>query len=901
MPVDAAAAAQDRVITPLVEADAAAGIVPRLRTITAQAPDALAIADDGTQLTYAELASEAATVLAELRRAIAGLEPPAWQGGSAQFGSREVVGMLFGHTTAAAVALLAILASGHPVLVLDHRTPPARLRQFVQGSGMRICLADELRQPLARELSRPVVVPARGARTAPADDLWAHCPDPTSVAALAFTSGSTGTPKPVANDHRLFVQDAWNSASATGCYGPHDVIAHTLPIAFHAGLTTTVHGLLIGAEMRLYDARERGIEPLPRFISDNRCTVMVSSPGILRGFTASAPDPNLLAGLTSLTIAGETAYGRDVEAARALLPSTCVVRNRYGSSETGLIAEYVVQHTHETLAGQLPVGRGVGRTELSVINPDGTAAATGATGRLLVRAPCLALGYWGLPEATAESFTHCDDGTSIYRTSDLGRMDELGNVTIVGRADHSLKIRGYLVDPGEIDAALFALPKVREAVVVGAKHPHDERNRLIAYIVPRRARPGTDEIRAALRTALPTHMIPEVIVFLAAIPRNDRGKIDRQALPDPPSPAPVGGVGDVSEWEEIVAHHWAEVLGVPHVGVEDDFFALGGDSLTAEAIMTRMIKDLGVSPDIARTATIAEHRTLRSFARSLQGHAGTPRSALVTLRTSGTKDPLFCIAGGGGLGIAFQPLASRIEQDRPVYALQSPVIESRGLPEFSVQQMARRHITVMRSVQPHGPYHLAGHSFGGIVAVEMAHQLQQAGQQVAHLVTLDSFPPDPSQHPPLNPSPTRALRMIASVLWTATRNTSGGIGSYRFWEQSRWLGHRYHAHPWGGKTLVLVADSPQSAERSAWAGSLTGDWNMIKVGGDHITMLRQPFVEEVAERVNEFLASHQPGLTQPASGDVTLTSHQPGPIQPALGGTVTSDVHADPSSGEALR
>lgn len=858
-----APAAQTRAIAPLLEADVAAGILPRLRRIVAEAPDALAIADEDTQLTYAELASEAATTLTVLRRAIDGLEPSASSMGAAEFGSREVVGMLFGHTAAAAVALLAVLASGHPVLVLDHRTPPARLRQFVQRSGMRVFLADDLRQPLARELSWPVIVPPRGVRTTPADALWAHSPDPTSVAALAFTSGSTGTPKPVANDHRLFVRDAWNSATATGCYGPPDVIAHTLPMAFHAGLTTTVHGLLVGAAMRLYDARERGIEPLPRFIADNRCTVMISSPGILRRFAASSPDPNLLTGLSCLTIAGETAYGRDVEAARSLLPPTCVVRNRYGSSETGLIAEYVVNDTHEAVVGQLPVGRGVGRTELSVVAPDGAPAATGATGRLVVRAPSLALGYWGLPESTAESFANAADGTSSYRTSDLGRMDEFGYVTIVGRADYSLKIRGYLVDPGEVDAALFALPQVREAVVVGAKHPHDERNRLIAYIVPRRGRLGAGEIRVALRTVLPTHMIPEVVVFLDSIPRNDRGKIDRKALPEPPPPAPVGGVGDVSEWEEIVAHHWAEVLGVEHVGVEDDFFALGGDSLTAEAIMTRMIDDLGVSPDVARTATIAEHRTLRAFARRLQGRTRTPRSALVTLRPSGTQDALFCVAGGGGLGIAFQPLASRIEADRPVYALQSPVIESRGLPEVSVRQMARRHIRVMRSVQPHGPYHLAGHSFGGIVAVEMAHQLQDAGEQVTHLVTLDSFPPDPKQHPPLNPSLMRGLRMVASVFWTATRNTSGGIGSYRFWEQSRWLGHRYHARPWGGRALVLVADSPQSAERSAWAGSLTGDWSMVQLGGDHITMLRQPFVDEVADRVNEFLGDQQPSAVPP--------------------------------------
>lgn len=843
---------RDGRVSELTEAELEHGIIPRFRTVVQAQPDRVAVSDEAGELTYAQLAAQAAGVLTALRQAADDLP------------TDQVVGMLCGHETGTVSTLLAIIASGHPVLVLDPRSPAPRLRQLVERAGVRLVIADPANAEAARNLTDRVIVPLEsdGHTTTPvdADVLWADPPAPRSVAAVAFTSGSTGTPKPVANDHVLFMRDAWNSSIATGCYDSAGVIAHTLPIAFHAGLTTTIHGLVVGACMRLYDSRSRGIAGLPAFIAAHGCTVMITSPAILRAFCSSQPDPGALVSLTSVTIAGETAYGPDVEALRPLLPSHCVLRNRYGSSETGLISEYVVTSDAPRLEGPLPVGRGVGRTRVELVDvsersevegsdprDNSTGVPGGPTGTITVTAPAVASGYLGMSEATAAAFVDHGDGTFTYRTSDLGRFLPDGSMQIVGRADHSVKVRGYLVDPGEVDAALFALPDVREAVVVGVPRATGG-TRLIAYIVSSASTPDAGSIRAALRRALPAHMVPEGMVFIDALPRTERGKIDRSALPEPPAAARVEEDGTMSHWEQLVAMVWAQVLDLDHVGHDDDFFALGGDSLATEELMTRISEELGVPAERVHTGLLAEAPVLRDFAGRLTDDKSTPNGALVTLNTSGDKAPLFVVAGAGGLGIAFVGLSRRLGTDRPAYALQSPVIESRGWPERSVQEAARAHVALVRQVQPHGPYHLAGHSFGGIVAFEMAQQLRALGEEVALLAILDSFPPDPALHPaPDAVGLLGRLKRRVGLLYTTLRNTPGGSGHGRLFDQSKSLAMRYHGTPYDGFTLVFVAQSPEKEQREAWAPFLTGEWRQIEVTGDHYTMIRTPWINEVAD------------------------------------------------------
>ncbi|MBL8931205.1 MAG: alpha/beta fold hydrolase [Kineosporiaceae bacterium] len=841
------AATARRAVQPISMDDAPDGVLPRFRAVLAAQPHEIAVADAERHLTYRGLAAEAAAVLRAVRGA----------GTAGRLPEGAPIALLHPHEPGAVSSLLGILASGHPVVVLDPRTPPARLRVFVERSGAAACLVHPDTAEAGGLIADQLVLPdLDGAAQDDADlaVLFEKIPDPQSPAALAFTSGSTGLPKVVVNNHRMLVRDAWTNSIDTGCYGADDVVAHTLPLAFHAGLMVTVAGLLVGSRMELYDVRGAGIAGLPAWLARVGATVMHSSPAILRAFVGTRPDPALLTALRSLTIAGEAAHGRDVEAARALLPAGCVVRNRYGSSETGLIAEYAVPADHPPLEGPLPVGRPVGDTLLQITAEDGSELPDGEPGVLTVTTDYLASGYWNDPEATAAAFSLNPDGRRTYRTSDVGRFDTgpSGRVLrLLGRRDHSVKIRGYLVEPGEVDAALFALPDVTEAVTVAALRPgaptDSDAKRLVSYVVSTAEQPSAAEVRKRLRAVLAGHMVPEAVVFLKALPRTDRGKLDRSALPEPPA---IGGpetYGPMSDWEQAVADLWAGALELPSVGPDDDFFELGGDSLAAEAILSSTIADLGVPAAQVTATVLTEAPTVRQFAARVQRAPDALGALLVPLQRTGSRPPVFFIAGGGGLGVAFVAVARRLGADQPSYAVQMHGMERRGVPDWTVARAARRNLTVIRTVQPRGPYVLAGHSYGGLVALEMAHQLRAAGEEVALLAVLDSFPPEPSMHPAPEPrSLARRIRAGLGLAATGWATPPGGGNYWRFYDLTSFIGRHYRTNPYPGRAMVVVADSPEKVQRSAWAKHLTGEWSLVDVGGDHLSMLREPHAADVA-------------------------------------------------------
>jgi acyl-coenzyme A synthetase/AMP-(fatty) acid ligase/thioesterase domain-containing protein len=836
---------------PVPAPDFEVGIVRRFGDVVAARPDAIALADAGRELTYRQLATEAVACL-DLLRTVA--RPVSPQPGAAA----EPIAVLQRHGAGAIAAILGVIASGHPLLVLDPYAPAARLKRFMDQVGARSCVADVSTAATATQIAEHVIHPASGAaaRGHHAENLWAAPPNPAAPALLAFTSGSTGVPKVVVCDHRQLLSDGWANGLGSGCYTSEDVIAHTLPLAFYAGLLAALGVLVAGAGMRLHDVRAAGSRALPGWLQSSGATVLHTSPAILRGLVQERPDPAQLAALRSLTVAGEAAYGADLEAARRLLPPGCVVFNRYGSSETGLIADFRIEGGDALEEGPIPAGHPVGRTTLALLRTPGDAEAGGLsgdagaagsaddTGTVTVTRRHLALGYWNDPVATAATFSQNPDGTRTCRTNDVARFDSDGALRLLGRRDHSVKIGGFLVEPGEVDAALFTLPQVREALVVGAPDGPNGKVRLVAYVVTAVEQFGAAALRAALREHLPAHMIPATVVFLAALPRTERGKLDRAALPAPPPVVTTGSRQEYSEWERVVADAWTRVLSLDDVGLDDDFFELGGDSLAVQTLISIMVEELGVPA--ASTSMLIQAPTVRQFARRVTRRPASADDVLVPVKPSGSRPALFVVAGGGGLGVAFVHLARHLGADQPLWALQSHALERRGIPDWSVPAAARRNIKAIRRISPQGPYHLAGHSFGGLVALEMAHQLRRDGHEVGLLAMLDSFPPDPALHPSQRTgSPLQRLRHALGLALTGLRVASGQEQYWRFYRMSEWLHRRYRCEPWTGRTLVLVADSPLRAQRSRWGPHLH-DWQLVEVEGDHLSMIREPFAADTA-------------------------------------------------------
>ncbi|MFC7479088.1 alpha/beta fold hydrolase [Luedemannella flava] len=360
-------------------------------------------------------------------------------------------------------------------------------------------------------------------------------------------------------------------------------------------------------------------------------------------------------------------------------------------------------------------------------------------GELYVAGAGLARGYTGQPGLTGGRFVACPFGSGerMYRTGDLARWTSDGQVVFAGRADGQVKVRGFRIEPGEVEAALLAHPQVSQTAVIAREDNPGDR-RLVAYVVGDEVDLGI--LREFVGGRLPEYMVPSAIVVLETLPLTGNGKLDRRALPAPDysgTDEPGGGRNPATALENLVSEAFAEVLGVTSVRVDDDFFRLGGHSLLAVTLVTRLaekgvaisVRDVFAAPTVAG---IVNQLGLASLGDSL--------GRLLTIRADGDQAPFFCVHPGAGLSWCYRPLARFMPDGIPIYGLQAAGLDGGSEPARDVTAMAADYIEQIRAVQPTGPYHLLGFSFGGIPVHEIAVQLQAAGQTVGALVILDSFP-----------------------------------------------------------------------------------------------------------------------------------------------------------------
>lgn len=779
------------------------------------------------------------------------------------------LGLLTELTVQGVLALVGALKTGRPVVPLDPHLPVARLQVIAELAGITTCLVADDRRALARGLGP-------GVRPLPLEVLLGREPaDPrtplptrggTDPALVVFTSGSTGLPKGVVMTHDEVLDGADSSAERLGLH-PGDRTLLALPLSFTAGTLVLGNTVLNGASAWAYDPRDRGVGDLAGFITRNRLTVFYGTPHLLRSLTATLGDGRDLGDLRLAVTLGEAVHGRDVEAFRPHLRPGGVFANEAGSSEVGPLCLFVLRAGDAVPGGVLPGGVPFPSKEVTIEGRDGTPAAPGEPGEILITSHHLSGGYWNDPVRTAARFTTGPDGRRTYRTGDLGRIDDRGNLHLLGRMDGAVKVRGYLVELSEVEGALLELPSIAEACVVPLATGGT--TTLVAYVAHTpdvlTASPAT--VRRHLRDRLPEYMVPASVVPLTALPRTERGKVDRVNLPAVPPRVP--GRGPRTREEAVVAQVWSEVLGLPGVGCDEDFWELGGDSLAVEEVLARLSSRGGrtlTTTDLVDAPTVADLavRLARRDA-ALPSHPTT-----VTLRPGGTRTPLFCFAGAGGLGAAFQAL-SREVGDRPVHAFQARGLESRALPDRSVARAATRHLQVLRLLQPTGPYLLVGHSFGGLIALEVAHRLRAAGEEVAVLTLLDTYlPPPPAPPVPgagapgkaalvggvaaslrraLLPDglprreqlPVKALLPLAGLL-----PLHGRLQYDLFFDVGMRTGRRHRVVPYDGPaTVVLAQDNP--AGRETWDRVLTGAVDHLGLPCDHNSLLRAPHVHAVAD------------------------------------------------------
>jgi amino acid adenylation domain-containing protein/non-ribosomal peptide synthase protein (TIGR01720 family) len=679
----------------------------------ADRPDAVAVSWGSLSMTYREL-DEAANRLAHL---LAG------QGA----GPGQSVALLFSRSTHAIVAILAVLKTGAAYLPIDPAAPATRIRfMLADAAPIAAITTAGLRSRLngcdlmVIDIEDPRIDTQRcTALPAPAADGTAY---------IIYTSGTTGVPKGVAVTHQNVTQLL---EPLDAGLPPAGVWTQSHSYAFDVSVWEIFGALLRGG--RLVVVRQsvaRSPEDFHALLIAEEVTVLTQTPSAVAVLSPEGLES------VSLVMAGEAC---PVEVVDRWAPGRVMV-NAYGPTETTMcVAISAPLQAGAAGNGPVPIGSPVPGAGLFVLDAWLRPVPVGAVGELYVAGAGVADGYLGRPGLTASRFVACPfggagvPGMTMYRTGDLARWGADGQLQYLGRADEQVKVRGYRIELGEVQAALAGLDDVNQAVVIAREdRPGDKR--LVGYITGA-ADPA--EARTALAQRLPGYMVPTTVVGLDALPLTPNGKLDTRALPAPEYSG-SGYRAPSSAIEEILAGIYSHVLGVEPpqlVGVDDSFFDLGGDSISAmrlvAAINTRLDAALAVR-------TLFEAPTVRSLSERLQTRT-TSAEQVVPVQTlqKGAGAPLFCIHPAGGVSWPYQVLGNYL--DCPIVGIQQAPQADEAQPR-SIREMAKNYADRIQEIYPVGPYHLLGWSFGGVVAHEIAIELQRRGCVVARLILLDAAP-----------------------------------------------------------------------------------------------------------------------------------------------------------------
>ena len=507
-------------------------------------------------------------------------------------------------------------------------------------------------------------------------------------------------------------------------------------LSYGASLLEIYSTLLNGAALYPFNVAEEGLSRLTDWLGREKLTVYHSVPTVWRQLIRGFSGKEDLCSLRVLRLGGDTLTTSDVELYRRHFPSSCTLFNSLNCSEAGLTRVYRVAGNQPPGERVIPVGYELDGKKISLLDEDGREVPYNDVGEIVIRSEFLSPGYWKNPELTSATFRPDPQipGQRLCFTGDLGAILPDGCLLFKGRKDSKMKIHGINVETAQLDASLRLHPSVRDAVSVPDEDESGERY-LVVYVVPQVDSGLTiTELRRFLLDMLPVHMLSARFVFLDTLPLTPNGKVDRQALPRLTGDRPQivqGFTAPRDQWERDLARICQTILGIDRIGVEDNLFDLGMDSLKAVRLATQIEKEFtkNIPP-----GTLLRSPTIAQLAGALRKETFSKSwSSLVPVQPGGSKLPFFWVHGD--FSNAF--LAGYVGPDQPLYALDHQSQDGSPALHVTVEAIAAHYLREMRSVQPSGPYFLGGYSFGGIIAFEMAHQIQKLGEKVAFLFLLD--------------------------------------------------------------------------------------------------------------------------------------------------------------------
>lgn len=696
---------------------------------------------EGQTLSYAQIDRQTANLAAQLRQA------------GVQTG--DIVAVALPRSLDLVLSLLAIHRAGAGYLPLDPQQPPERLNAILQAAQPRLLLAQA-----GCTLQAPVLVPRPQDPTATA--AWTPA-GPHDPAYIIYTSGSTGAPKGVLINHDAIVNRlVWMQAHYR--IGPGDRILQKTPATFDVSVWEFFLPFISGATLVVAppDAHKDPAH-IARLVRESAISVLHFVPSMLASFL----DEPAARGLTPRLVfcSGEELPATTRDRFHATLQAE--LHNLYGPTEAAVDVSWWPA-SRQDRSQPVPIGFPVWNTALYILDEQLRPVPPGVAGHLYLAGRQLAQGYWGRPDLTAERFVrdpYALHGARMYATGDVARWREDGAVVFLGRSDHQIKLRGQRIELGEIEAVLARHPDVAHAAVI-AREDTPGQMRIVAYWVPQK---GSADDQTALSTYvgehLPSYMVPAAWVTLPTLPVTANGKLDRKALPAPTRDLRPAGRTLTGAAEQQIAAAFGQVLerSGPFYA-DDDFFALGGHSLLAARLALILREQRGQDLSLG---TIFEFPTIARLARHLE-HAGTVAGdgfgPLITLRPAQHEQPaLFVVHPAGGLSWCYGALARRLPPGRAIHGLQATVLSAPDKElDSCLDEMARAYVDRLEQAQPHGPYHLAGWSVGGIIAQAMAVELRRRDRDVGMLALLDAYPSDAWRDQP-EPEPNAIYKALLHI------------------------------------------------------------------------------------------------------------------------------------------
>lgn len=795
--------------------------------------------------------------------------------------ANQNIALLVEHDAPMVAAILGALKSGKAYVPIDPEYPPERIRYMLKDSGAVGIVASDKTIESAQMLlsSSSDVLNLDNLKDIQTIDFPAG--SPFDISYVLYTSGSTGVPKGVIQNNRNvlhFIRNYTNNLKIS----PYDRLTLLSSYSFDAAVMGIFGAILNGACLFPKSIAHDGFSTIASWLLKNEISIYHSTPTVFRYFIDSCPKQMFFQSVRLVVLGGEAVVVRDLEHFRAHFNQDCIMINGLGPTESTVTLQNFVRYNDVYNTNTIPVGYPVEDTYIQLLNEDGTIAEN--EGEIVFKSEHVALGYLNLEEVTKKVFYKDDNNPKLrcYKTGDLGRWLPDGKLEFLGRKDFQVKIHGVRIELEEIESVINSFGYIKESVVVPRKNKNGRITLAAYFVLKSEAGFSTKELRKHLQHKLPSSMCPSKFIQVDRFKLTPTGKIDRKhieskKLPEIDQPKKNDDNFDsFSETERIVCNIWKEFLNLPNVRINDDFFEMGGDSLSAVQVCDAVGQQLGVCVPLGK---IYQYRTIREFLNNLEGNSEDRDTSALTVPLNRSRNKngahLFCICGV----YLYESLAALIGEEHQVSGIFLTVEEfafkeNGALPSLEI--MATMYLDAIRKVRPKGPYYLAGLSFGGLLAYEIARQLNAEEESVRLLAMFDAMLPDSvsfvdrlKAH--LKIAKKHGLKFSIKKIFAFINKKCKGLNEPEFLDVAL-VGEKRDLAKIRGKMYDKAASDYRknmpcyngdalffrAAERSefreitdrpdcGWKKKIMGNLQTFEIDGNHISMLEKPNVEKAAK------------------------------------------------------